>query len=1027
MSAANPTGQTKPSLNSISPINMKSLKKVAVLLLLALAANAALGAATTYNWNNNAGGNWSATANWSPSTGDPLRDNLDTAIFGNNGGLLSGPSIAVTNDADLQGGVAVYFTNNINYTINPNGYKIKFSSSTTSPIIMSSGTGTNTINSPVVLYGSSLFGITNNSAGLLTLNQIQTAVSVAHPTNVFLFGGTGNILWASNVITAGGNVCTNSLTMGGSGTLTLAADPTTNLNNGITVSAGTLVMKGQTNVTVTSSHTGGTTINSGAVLELGDGTAGGGFGDPGTSGLTNNGTIIVSPGYAVSSAFARTLTNNGNILFYWPNVAVNCDFATVINGSGTVTKDGPGRAWLKGVSTYTGNTTNGGTGYLDISADSGLGASIGMVVFPVGGASELRSRGSFATSRNVLLNGNAIIGALSGSTFTFNGPISGVGNLTIGDVNATGGTVVLAGTDTYSGKTTILYGTLALSGSALITNTAGIVVASNAIFNVSGLTSAFTLAQSLSSQTLSNSAPGAIINGTNNCSAGTMSLVYDGVNPSFIQTNGGMTLSSSTTFKVNNTGSALAVGSYLVISNASAGTVGLVAGTAPSAVTMTGTGISPGCTASLQIGSTGLNLVVATNSSITTIAANDPNIQYVGRFDQTTPTAPAFDWSHSCISAKFQGTSCSVILGGISKYFDVYLDGTNTGTILSSNNGVETLLAASGLTNGVHSISIYRRDEASKGLNTFQGFVLDSGKALIAPAARPSRRMEFIGDSFTCGYGVLTTYGNSFSYATEDAGLSFAGLMANHYNADCMVTAWSGEGMVKNINDTNQTSATPLPYYYPRTCGSVTTNNYSFTWQPNVVVIVLGLNDFHTPPPPLQGQYVSGYSNFVKTVRGHYLNADIVCTYLSQMDISASNYIQTVVSTSGDSKVHFVSVSYTLINPTDLGADAHPNVSGQIKIANAFISAFDGSMGTSWGSVPPPLISRPAVNSSGPLTFNYSTTSGATYHVETTTNLSPASWATVPGSTTNAVGTSVAFTDTTPASSHEHFYRIVSP
>jgi len=574
---------------------MKSLKKVAVLLLLALAANAALGAATTYNWNTNAGGNWSATANWSPSTGDPLRDNLDTAIFGNNGGLLSGPSIAVTNDADLQGGVAVYFTNNINYTINPNGYKIKFSSSTTSPIIMSSGTGTNTINSPVVLYGSSLFGITNNSAGLLTLNQIQTAVSVAHPTNVFLFGGTGNILWASNVITAGGNVCTNSLTMGGSGTLTLAADPTTNLNNGITVSAGTLVMKGQTNVTVTSSHTGGTTINSGAVLELGDGTAGGGFGDPGTSGLTNNGTFILNPGYAVS-------------------------LTRIINGTGSVTKLGTSRCWLQGVSTYTGNTTNM-AGYLDISADSGLGGSGGSGVFPVGSTGQLRARAisgtaNFATSRNILLNGNGILSALNAAdTVTHNGPISGIGSLTLGDPSGLG-TVVLAGTNTYSGNTTVLYGTLALGANGYITNTPSITVASNAVFDVSARTTPFTLAVALSSQTLSNSAPGAIIKGTNNCSAGTVSLVYDGVNPAFIQTNGGMTLSSSTTFKVKNTGAALAVGNYLVISNASAGTVGLVAGTAPSAVTLSGS-TTANTAPSLRIASAGLYMDVKNNQTVT--------------------------------------------------------------------------------------------------------------------------------------------------------------------------------------------------------------------------------------------------------------------------------------------------------------------------------------------------------------------------------------------------------------------------
>jgi hypothetical protein len=58
------------------------------------------------------------------------------------------------------------------------------------------------------------------------------------------------------------------------------------------------------------------------------------------------------------------------------------------------------------------------------------------------------------------------------------------------------------------------------------------------------------------------------------------------------------------------------------------------------------------------------------------------------------------------------------------------------------------------------------------------------------------------------------------------------------------------------------------------------------------------------------------------------------------------------VNTSGDSKVHFASVSYTLLSPTDLGSAGHPNLSGQTKIANAFIRVFDGIMGTAWGSAP---------------------------------------------------------------------------
>ena len=350
----------------------------------------------------------------------------------------------------------------------------------------------------------------------------------------------------------------------------------------------------------------------------------------------------------------------------------------------------------------------------------------------------------------------------------------------------------------------------------------------------------------------------------------------------------------------------------------------------------------------------------------TNIAADDPNIQYIGRFNMTTPSAPVFDWSYCSISAKFQGTSCSVKLAGPSKYFEVYVDGAKTGSIKSPLSGLETLSAASGLPDGVHSITIRRRDEANVGVNTFQGFVLDNGKTLVAPDARPYRKIEFIGDSFTCGYGDEAPFGTPFNPLTENACITYAALMASNYVADCIVTAWSGEGMVRNYGDTNQTSSTPLPYYYPRTSGSVANNDYAFAWQPDVVVVVLGINDFSTTPFPSQEQYVGGYTNFIKTLRGHYPNADIICTYWSSMNSIASDYIAMAVNRSGDSKVHFANVQYTLNIATDDGSDFHPNASGHTKIANAFIPVFDSIMGTSWGN------NTNLVISGNSLVFDYS-------------------------------------------------------
>ncbi len=335
------------------------------------------------------------------------------------------------------------------------------------------------------------------------------------------------------------------------------------------------------------------------------------------------------------------------------------------------------------------------------------------------------------------------------------------------------------------------------------------------------------------------------------------------------------------------------------------------------------------------------------------IGANDPHIQYVGRFDMTNPAAPGFDWSYSTIRAKFQGTSCSVKLDGPGKYFDVFIDGVKTDPIISSSHGLQTFPVASGLSDAEHTVTLRRRVEANAGKNIFHGFVLDGGKTLVAPPPAPARRIAFIGDSFTCGYGVEGVFGDPFTNATENAGLTYAAQMAAHYDADCMITAWSGQGMVRNYGDPNPTSQTSFPDHYARTCGSVANDDYAFTWQPHVVVIVLGINDFSTTPHPSREQYVGGYRDFIQTVRNHYPDAHILCTYWSGMNAVASDYVAEAAAASGDSKVHFANVLFNIDFPADYGPDYHPNATGQTKIANAFIPEFDRILGTTWGGVGP--------------------------------------------------------------------------
>jgi hypothetical protein len=95
-----------------------------------------------------------------------------------------------------------------------------------------------------------------------------------------------------------------------------------------------------------------------------------------------------------------------------------------------------------------------------------------------------------------------------------------------------------------------------------------------------------------------------------------------------------------------------------------------------------------------------------------------------------------------------------------------------------------------------------------------------------------------------------------------------------------------------------------------------------------------------------------------------------------------------------------------------------------LSISNAVSATFTVAPS---GSAPQQKILNIVINSDGLVTITYATTPGFSYHVEATTNLVPATWTTLAGSVTNALGATVSFTDPIPLSGDQRYYRTVSP
>ncbi|MBK7399172.1 MAG: hypothetical protein IPJ34_23505 [Myxococcales bacterium] len=166
------------------------------------------------------------------------------------------------------------------------------------------------------------------------------------------------------------------------------------------------------------------------------------------------------------------------------------------------------------------------------------------------------------------------------------------------------------------------------------------------------------------------------------------------------------------------------------------------------------------------------------------------DIHYIGRFDKNA-TRARFDWSGSALRTRFVGTGIDVKLAGSANQFQVEIDGAPT-AVIKHAGGTVTHSLAKGLADAEHDLLLVKRTEAFYYPVDFLGFVPASGKPLVPTAAR-TRLIEVIGDSITCGYGVLgASVSCSFSADTESAYDAYGSIAARALNAEAVMISWSG-------------------------------------------------------------------------------------------------------------------------------------------------------------------------------------------------------------------------------------------
>ncbi|TXK52632.1 SGNH/GDSL hydrolase family protein [Pontibacter qinzhouensis] len=317
------------------------------------------------------------------------------------------------------------------------------------------------------------------------------------------------------------------------------------------------------------------------------------------------------------------------------------------------------------------------------------------------------------------------------------------------------------------------------------------------------------------------------------------------------------------------------------------------------------------------------------------IAADNPHIQYTGRIDFSDPKKPKF-WSPGVyIQAKFQGTLCEIMLneeelwGKNHNYLEIVIDDQEPFRIQTTGKQ-NTIRVAENLPEGEHTITICKNTESNIGYLEFLGF--NTEKLLPLPP-KPERKIEFIGNSITCGASSDMSQincGQGEWHDQHNAYLAYGPRTARKLNAQWHLTAVSGIGLIHSCCD--------LEILMPQVHDKVSLRENKHLWdfsryQPDVVTICLGQNDGVQDSTA----FTTAYVTFIKRLRGHYPNAEIICLTSPMGDekltAALKNYLTGVVNylqQQGDKKVHkfYFSGRYTG------GCDAHPSMAEHELIAN---------------------------------------------------------------------------------------------
>lgn len=352
-----------------------------------------------------------------------------------------------------------------------------------------------------------------------------------------------------------------------------------------------------------------------------------------------------------------------------------------------------------------------------------------------------------------------------------------------------------------------------------------------------------------------------------------------------------------------------------------------------------------------------------------TCVADDSHVKVIGRTYFDEDGERWISQSASGIEFKFTGTKAAVTLLGDAAAetgsdsnrarYAVYVNGelVEDSMLDASEKTVDVFNSTSSKEVTVRIVKLSECASSSFGIKN----ITVTAASDIQPTAAKAHKIEFIGDSITCGYGIDDENINGgFKNSTENALKTYAYKTAEALDADYSMFSISGWGVISGYtgNGTANTDSLIPPVY----------DKVAFSWgnlgdgvspqtvpwdfeknQPDAVVINLGTNDnsYVSGDNAKKTEFIKGYVDFLKQIREKNPNATIFCTLgimgadlYPQIQEAAAQYTEKT----GDSNIYCMQFDVQQMSD-GICVDWHPSEATNVKAATKLTSYMKKVMG----------------------------------------------------------------------------------